>query len=77
MREQTHHMFSYLSPEQRVPGSPAQVRPAAPRRAVARASNCCGPCCFAAQSPRARRPLYTIRSERLLVRNLLFRWFVG
>jgi transposase len=90
--EQTSHMFSYLSPEQR-------VRPDHPLRAMRRMTDEV----FAALSPRFAtmysdigRPsippeqllralllqyLYTIRSERLLMEEIdysvLFRWFVG
>jgi len=90
--QQTGHMFSYLSPEQRVPKdhplrairtmTDAALRDLSPR--------------FDAIYARIGRPsvppekllralllqvLYTIRSERLLMEelhyNLLFRWFVG
>src|SRR5881227_4272347 len=90
--EQTSHMFSYLSPEQR-------VRPDHPLRAIRRMTDEI----FAALSPRFTkmysdigRPsippeqllralvlqsLYTVRSERLLMEEIdysvLFRWFVG
>ena len=90
--EQTSHMFSYLSPEQR-------VRADHPLRAMRRMTDEV----FAALSPRFTkmysdmgRPsippeqllralllqyLYTIRSERLLMEEIdysvLFRWFVG
>jgi transposase len=90
--EQTSHMFSYLSPEQR-------VRPDHPLRAIRRMTDQV----FATLSPRFTkmysdigRPsippeqllralllqyLYTIRSERLLMEEIdysvLFRWFVG
>src|SRR5438046_2064703 len=90
--EQTSHMFSYLSPEQR-------VRPDHPLRAIRRMTDDV----FAALSPRFTamysaigRPsippeqllralvlqsLYTVRSERLLMEEInysvLFRWFVG
>ena len=82
--EQTTHMFSYLSPEQRVPAdhplravgadgrSPADVapirEPGHDRASVG--SNCCALCCCRC-----------CRSERLLMEelndNLLFRWFVA
>jgi transposase len=90
--EQTSHMFSYLSPEQR-------VRADHPLRAIRRMTDEV----FSALSPRFSkmysdigRPsippeqllralllqyLYTIRSERLLMEEIdysvLFRWFVG
>jgi transposase len=90
--EQTSHMFSYLSPEQR-------VRPDHPLRAIRRMTDEV----FTALSPRFTkmystmgRPsippeqllralvlqsLYTVRSERLLMEEIdysvLFRWFVG
>ena len=90
--EQTQHMFSYLSPEQRVPADH-------PLRAVrALTDEALGS--MSAQFERlystTGRPsippeqllralllqvLYTVRSERLLMEeldyNLLFRWFVG
>jgi transposase len=90
--EHTSHMFSYLSPEQR-------VRADHPLRAIRRMTDEV----FAALSPRFTRMysdigrpsippeqllralllqyLYTIRSERLLMEEIdysvLFRWFVG
>jgi transposase len=90
--EQTDHLFSYLSPEQRVPSDH-------PLRAVRRLTDEA----LATLSPTfdrlyadTGRPsippeqllralliqmLYTVRSERLLIEqlqyNLLFRWFVG
>jgi transposase len=90
--EQTDHLFSYLSPEQRVPSDH-------PLRAVRRLTDAA----LATLSPTfdrlyadTGRPsippeqllrallvqmLYTVRSERLLIEqlqyNLLFRWFVG
>ena len=90
--EQTSHMFSYLSPEQR-------VRPDHPLRAIRRMTDEV----LASLSPRFTkmysdigRPsippeqllralllqsLYTVRSERLLMEEIdysvLFRWFVG
>src|SRR5687767_10916054 len=90
--EQSGHLFSYLSPEQRVPADH-------PLRAIRRMTDAAlrelGPALDALYS-RAGRPsippeqllralllqvLYTIRSERLLIEqleyNLLFRWFVG
>jgi transposase len=90
--EQTGHIFSYLSPEQRVPADH-------PLRAIRRMT---GPILatlspkFALMYSKIGRPsiapekllralllqvLYTVRSERLLMEqleyNLLFRWFVG
>ena len=90
--EQTHHMFSYLSPEQRVPADhPLRAIRALTDQALRTLSRR-----FAglyAQTGRASIPpeqllralvlqvLYTVRSERLLMEelnyNLLFRWFVG
>jgi transposase len=90
--EQTQHMFSYLSPEQRVPADH-------PRRAIRaltdEALHSLSPR-FASLYATTGRPsippeqllralllpvLYTVRSERLLMEelhyNLLFRWFVG
>src|SRR5258705_11947254 len=90
--EQTNHMFSYLSPEQR-------VRPDHPLRAIRRMTDEV----FATLSPQFTkmysaigRPsippeqllralliqsLYTVRSERLLMEEIdysvLYRWFVG
>lgn len=90
--EQTSHMFSYLSPEQR-------VRPDHPLRAIRRMTDAV----FADLSPQFAmmysaigRPsippeqllralllqsLYTVRSERLLMEEIdysvLYRWFVG
>ncbi len=90
--EQTHHMFSYRSPEQRVPADP-------PLRAVRALTDHALKTMsrrFAGLYAKTGRPsippepllralllqvLYTIRSERLLLEelndNLLFRWFVG
>ena len=90
--EQTHHMFSYLSPEQRVPADhPLRAVRALTDHALKTMSRR-----FAGLYAKTGRPsippeqllralllqvLYTIRSERLLVEelnyNLLFRWFVG
>ena len=90
--EQTHHMFSYLSPEQRVPaGHPLRAVRALTDHALKTMSRR-----FAGLYAKTGRPsippeqllralllqvLYTIRSERLLMEelnyNLLFRWFVG
>ena len=90
--EQTHDMFSYLSPE-------ARVRPDHPLRAIRRLTDDV----FKRLSPRFARlysdmgrpsippeqllralllqSLYTIRSERLLMEeidySILFRWFIG
>ena len=90
--EQTHHMFSYLSLEQRVPvDHPLRAVRALTDHALKTMSRR-----FAGLYAKTGRPsippeqllralllqvLYTIRSERLLVEelnyNLLFRWFVG
>jgi transposase len=90
--EQSGHLFSYLSPEQRVPVDH-------PLRAIRRMTDVAlrelRPALDALYS-RAGRPsvppeqllralllqvLYPIRSERMLIEqleyNLLFRWFVG
>ena len=90
--QQTGHMFSYLSPEERVPGDhPLRAIRAMVDAALARLS----PRFEALYSPIGRpsippekllralllQVLYTVRSERLLMEdlqyNLLFRWFVG
>ena len=90
--EQTHHMFSDLSPEQRVPADhPLRAVRALTDHALQTMSRR-----FAGLYAKTGRPsippeqllralllqvLYTIRSERLLLEelndNLLFRWFVG
>ena len=90
--EQTHHMFSYLSPEQRVPADhPLRAIRALTDEALRTMSRR-----FADLYAKTGRPsippeqllralvlqvLYTVRSERLLMEelnyNLLFRWFVG
>ena len=90
--EQTTHMFSYLSPEQRVPaGHPLRAVRALTDEALQTMSRR-----FASLYATTGRPsippeqwlralllqvLYTVRSERLfmeeLTDNLLFRWFVG
>ena len=90
--EQTHHMFSYLSPEQRVPADhPLRAIRALTDEALHTLSRR-----FAGLYSQTGRPsippeqllralvlqvLYTVRSERLLMEelhyNLLFRWFVG
>ena len=90
--EQTNHMFSYLSPEQRVPADhplrTLRTLTDAALRSLSRR--------FARLYAKTGRPsippeqllralllqvLYTVRSERLLMEelhyNLLFRWFVG
>ncbi|HEX5217403.1 MAG TPA: transposase, partial [Vicinamibacterales bacterium] len=90
--QQTNHLFSYLSPEQRVPADHPlrairQMTDVALRSLDAR---------FEAMYSTTGRPsippeqllralllqvLYSVRSERLLMEqlqyNLLFRWFVG
>ena len=90
--EQTTHMFSYLSPEQRVPADhPLRAVRALTDEALQPMSRR-----FASLYATTGRPsippeqllralllqvLYTVRSERLLMEelndNLLFRWFVG
>ena len=90
--EQTTHMFSYLSPEQRVPADhPLRAVRALTDEALQTMSRR-----FASLYATTGRPsippeqwlralllqvLYTVRSERLLMEelndNLLFRWFVG
>jgi transposase len=90
--EQTGHMFSYLSPEQRVPADhPLRAVRALTDEALRSLSRR-----FARMYAKTGRPsippeqllralmlqvLYTVRSERLLMEelnyNLLFRWFVG
>ena len=91
--EQTSDMFSYVSPEQRVPaGSSAAGDPPDDRRRASRRcrrgsrrlySDIGRPSIPPEQLLRALllQALYTIRSERLLMEqldyNLLFRWFVG
>ena len=90
--EQTHHLFSYLSPEQRVPADhPLRAVRALTDHALQTMSRR-----FASLYAKTGRPsippeqllralvlqvLYTVRSERLLMEelnyNLLFRWFVG
>src|SRR5215469_662429 len=95
MRGEDHQqtaMFSYISPEQRVPANHPlrKLRPLVDA-VLTRLSPC-----FAAMYSRLGRPsiapekllralllqlLYTLRSERLLMEeldyNMLFRWFVG
>src|SRR3990172_1582585 len=85
-------LFSYISPEQRVP----QDHPLRKLRPLVNAALAQMSCRFTALYARVGRPsiapekllralllqiLYTIRSERLLIErlnyNLLFRWFVG
>ena len=90
--EQTSHMFSYGSPEQRVPADhPRRAMRALTDEALRSMSRR-----FAGRSATTGRPssppeqllralvlqvLYTVRRERLLMEelhyNLLFRWFVG
>ena len=90
--EQTPHIFSYLSPEQRVPANhPLRAVRALTDEALHTMSRR-----FAGLYATTGRPsippeqllralllqvLYTVRSERLLMEelnyNLLFRWFVG
>jgi transposase len=90
--QQTVHMFSYVSPEQRVPAT-HPLRPI--RQITDRVLATLSPT-FTKMYSKIGRPsippekllrslllqvLYTIRSERLLMEqleyNLLFRWFVG
>ena len=90
--ERTSHLFSYVSPEQRVQAT-HPLRPM--RQIVDRVLTTLSPR-FAAMYSKMGRPsippeqllralllqvLYTVRSERLLMEqleyNLLFRWFVG
>src|SRR6266487_3068231 len=90
--EQAAHLFSYVSPEQRVPAShPLRAIREMTDRVLATLSRK-----FARMYSDIGRPsippekllralllqvLYTVRSERLLLEqldyNLLFRWFVG
>jgi transposase len=90
--EQASHLFSYVSPEQRVPAT-HPLRPI--RQITDRVLATLSPK-FTAMYSKIGRPsippekllralllqvLYTVRSERLLMEqleyNLLFRWFVG
>ncbi len=90
--EQASHLFSYVSPEQRVPAN-HPLRPI--RQITDRILATLSPT-FTAMYSKIGRPsippekllralllqvLYTVRSERLLMEqleyNLLFRWFVG
>jgi transposase len=90
--EQSGHLFSYLSPEQRVPADhPLRTIRAMTDEALRRLSPR-----FEAMYAKTGRPsippehllralllqvLYSVRSERMLIEqleyNLLFRWFVG
>src|SRR3981081_2789708 len=90
--EQTGHMFSYLSPEQRVPADhPLRAIRQMTEGVLAKLSPK-----FTRMYSKIGRPsiapekllralllqvLYTVRSERMLMEqleyNLLFRWFVG
>src|ERR1700737_2500975 len=90
--EQSGHLFSYLSPEQRVPADhPLRAIRAMTDEALDRLSPR-----FEAMYAKTGRPsippehllralllqvLYSVRSERMLMEqleyNLLFRWFVG
>src|SRR5579862_9689070 len=90
--EQSGHLFSYLSPEQRVPADhPLRTIRAMTDEALGRLSPR-----FEALYAKTGRPsippehllralllqvLYSVRSERMLMEqleyNLLFRWFVG
>jgi len=90
--EQSGHLFSYLSPEQRVPAD----HPLRPIRQMTDAALARLSSRFALLYAQTGRPsvppeqllralllqmLYSIRSERMLIEqleyNLLFRWFVG
>ena len=90
--EQAAHLFSYLSPEQRVPGDhplrairqmTARVLATLSRKFADMYSDIGRPSIAPEKLLRALllQVLYTIRSERLLMEqldyNLLFRWFVG
>jgi transposase len=90
--DQTNHMFSYLSPEQRVrPDHPLRVIRALTDRAFAELSprftkmysDIGRPSIPPEQLLRALllQSLYTVRSERLLMEEIdysvLYRWFVG
>ena len=90
--EQTSHMFSYVSPEQRVPADHPlrairaltdEALRSLSRRFAGLYSQTGRPSIPPAQLLRALllQVLYTVRSERLLMEeldyNLLFRWFVG
>jgi transposase len=90
--QQTGHLFSYLSPEQRVP---ADHPLRAVRRMTDEALAVLAPSLETLYAPTGRpsippeqllralllQALFTVRSERLLIEmldyNLLFRWFVG
>ncbi len=90
--QQTGHLFSYLSPEQRVP---ADHPLRAIRRMTDEALTALSPVFDTLYSDEGRpsippeqllralllQALYTVRSERMLIEqlqyNLLFRWFVG
>ena len=89
--EQTQHMFSYLSPEQRVPADhPLRAIRALTDEALRSLSAQLARLYSTTGRPSippepllrvAVQVLYTVRSERLLIEalddNLLFRWFVG
>jgi transposase len=90
--EQTAHLFSYVSPEQRVPATHPlrpirqmtdRVLATLSRKFTAMYSPIGRPSIPPEQLLRALllQVLYTIRSERMLMEqleyNLLFRWFVG
>ena len=90
--EQTQHMFSYLSPEQRVPADhPLRAVRALTDEALRSMSAQFERLYSTTGRPSIPREqllralllqvLYTVRSERLLMEeldyNLLFRWFVG
>ena len=91
--EQSGHLFSYVSPEQRVPADhPLRRDSTDDRRGAARAAPGVRCAVFATTGRPSVPPeqllralllqvLYSIRSERMLIEqleyNLLFRWFVG
>ncbi len=90
--EQQAGMFSYVSPEQRVPADhplrPMRAMVDAVLRSCRRGSTRCTRRSAGRRSPPERllralllQVLYSVRSERLLMEqldyNLLFRWFVG
>ena len=89
--QQTAHLFSYLSPDERVPANhPLRAIRQMTDEALAalsERSSCCMPGRAAVSAARetaasvAVADLVSVRSERLLMEqlqyNLLFRWFVG
>ena len=90
--EQTQHMFSYLSPEQRVPADHSLRAVRAPTDEALRSISAQFEHRYSTTGRPSMQPeqllralllqvLYTVRSERLLMEeldyNLLFQWFVG